>query len=372
MMSTRFHSVATMLFLVLPMSAFGFVTPATLSPSCRRDCSVSLYRDYDAERWQQHKSAKRYVSAFSSTGLATNFGAVVTVAVTVASLDLLGLAKLRISAVPLVATSPLLALLLVARMNAAYARWWEARTIWSQIKNRVRDLNRQGNSYWKSGGDRFAGLAVAFAYSLKSHLRGGAEPEELQSNLTAVVGRTQSEAIMREEHRPHAVTKAMTKALGLARLSPQLQARVDQGISDLLDHVGNCERILNTPIPRAYSFFTAKALSAWMLFLPSALLGVGYGFWQVVLGTTMTAALLLGIDQVGRQIENPFSVLPLDEVCRGLRGEFERIVLDSKQQNTKDLRLLLKGKKTGGGDDESYFPTLYDKPVDTRPSYLTH
>lgn len=333
---------------------------------------------YEQDLWRQHRSSTRYLRAVLSSlnsgltrGVASNIANAAAIAFVVASLDLMGFVKLRISPLPLLLISPALALLLIIRTNVAYVRWWEARTTWSAVKSRIRDLNRQGTSIptWKQGGQRFAALAVAFAYSLKVHLRGLAkakdeyadEHDALRANLTALVGRTMADTIMSKDHRPHAVTRQMTKLLGEADLSPQLQARVDQGISELVDRIGQCERLVaNTPI--TLSRLSVRMVYAWVLFLPSALLGVGFGWWQVMFGSTLTAFLLFGIDRVGSQLQEPFSVLPLDDLCRELRGEYERMVVEGKQTVRKVGQIA--GKP-------SYFPGYdHTAALSTQPPYL--
>lgn len=277
--------------------------------------------------------------------LAVDVAAVLVTAFVVAGVDLLGLLKLRMSAIPLMLTFPALALLLTFRTNAAYSRWREARSIWSGLTNKVRVLHRQGTSTptWERGAYRFSALAVAFAYTLNVHLRditrgkaaciAAGEHEELRADLSALLGRTDADGIMQSEHRPQAVTKAMTKVLGEANLEPSLQARVDEGISELLDDLGLCERIAKTPIPHFYTRLTAGSLCAWLLFLPSALLSFGFGFKQVLLGSTMLSATLLAIDEFGVQTEEPFSTLPTAEMCDNLRGEYERAI-QSKMYST--------------------------------------
>lgn len=297
---------------------------------------------YDEPKWQHRMSLTRYFRTTLSSlrlgvvrGLAVDLAMVLATALVVAGLDLLGFLKLRMSPLPLSLTSPVLALLLACRTNAAYARWWEARSIWGGLINRVRDLNRQGTAMnWEKGGYKFAALAVAFSYTLKVHLRDmacgkeatAAEHEELRADLTALLGRADADAILAQDHRPHAVTKAMTSVLGGANLEPSIQARVDEGISELLDYVGLCERIVKTPIPVLYTRLTACSLCAWLLFLPSALLGIGFGFWHTVFGSAITASVLLAIDEIGVQIEEPFSTLPLAAICDGLRSEYDRAI----------------------------------------------
>ena len=72
---------------------------------------------------------------------------------------------------------------------------------------------------------------------------------------------------------------------------------------------GGCERILSTPMPLSYTRFTGRALMIWLMALPLALcplLG-----WATVPVIFAAAYLLIGIDECGVEIEEPFCILPL-------------------------------------------------------------
>lgn len=44
-----------------------------------------------------------------------------------------------------------LALFMGFRSNSAYARWWEARTLWGAITNNCRSFGRQAGTCWGTG-----------------------------------------------------------------------------------------------------------------------------------------------------------------------------------------------------------------------------
>lgn len=287
----------------------------------------------------------RYVrSALGSMkvgGYVTDLLAFSSAAVVVAGLDLMGFVKLKLSALPLTLTAPFLGMLLAFRTKSSLGRWMEGRSIWTGLVKDITDLNRKATAIreWESGRYKFSALGVAFAFVLKVHLREMAvgrsdeEREELRIQLEELVGRAEAEAILRAGHRPHAVANAMTRLLEQANLEPSLQARVDKGISKLLDYVGLCERLVKTPIPVVSTKLTERAVCAWLLFLPSALLGVGLGFAHTVLGTAISAAGLLAVDNLSVQIEEPFSVLPLNQICDNLRGDYDRILMNTVYSN---------------------------------------
>lgn len=83
--------------------------------------------------------------------------------------------------------------------------------------------------------------------------------------------------------------------------------------------MGACENIFATPMPVAYSKQTTTFLFLWLFFLPWGLgkpLGVGVVFAQQLL-----SFFLLGIEDIGIQIEQPFDVLPLKKIVGKIANE---------------------------------------------------
>lgn len=96
----------------------------------------------------------------------------------------------------------------------------------------------------------------------------------------------------------------------------------------MMDAYGGCERVLQTPLPLAYSIAISQITWLYVLILPFQLypkLG-----WVTIPGTVFAAYIILGIDAIGHEIENPFgrdvNDLDLDRYCAGLQMDMNVLV----------------------------------------------
>ncbi len=121
--------------------------------------------------------------------------------------------------------------------------------------------------------------------------------------------------------------------------------QLDRKRALLIDNFGGCERILNTPMPRAYSIKIRHFLVMFLLILPITLLHRFDCVWLVPIISMIVAYPLLSLDKLGVELENPFATtnlshLPLDEIaatrlsimfwgcCRpGRRARIERTLI---------------------------------------------
>ena len=95
--------------------------------------------------------------------------------------------------------------------------------------------------------------------------------------------------------------------------------QIDRERALLIDHIGGCERILKTPLPRVYSIKIRRFIFLFLLTLPFALVHRLNNDWLVPFITMFVAYPLLSLDQIGIELENPFasqalSHLPLDDI----------------------------------------------------------
>jgi len=105
---------------------------------------------------------------------------------------------------------------------------------------------------------------------------------------------------------------------------------MEHNITRLVDDLGACENIFATPIPLGYTKHTARFLLLWLLLLPLALESqLGFG---VVFAQQLLAIGLLGVEDVGIQIEEPFAVLPLKRITAKVAIEAQAV-----RSNTEDL-----------------------------------
>ena len=113
--------------------------------------------------------------------------------------------------------------------------------------------------------------------------------------------------------------------------------QVDRERALLIDHIGACERIAKTPLPRAYSINIRRFIVVFLLMLPFSLLHLLDSDWLVPFITMLVAYPLLSLDQIGVELENPFSTsnlshLPLDDIS----ATIERNVLAALQMKQAD------------------------------------
>lgn len=227
---------------------------------------------------------------------------------------------------PVQFTAAFLALLLVLRTNSGYERWWEARKLWGGIVNQSRNLAIAGLAYgpqdpeWR---ERFVRWTAAFSHVARRTLRGEREVPELLPLLrdAGAVERT-----ARAQHMPSFVAQVLAGLLreavehgGMDRVA---LIAVDHERTQLIDHVGGCERILRTPMPRVHTSKLRRFIVLYLLALPIAAVGT---WWLPGLVTVLVAYPLLAIDQIAVELENPFSQgnlnhLPLDTFCDTIQG----------------------------------------------------
>lgn len=221
-----------------------------------------------------------------------------------------------------------LGLLLIVRTNAGYDRWWEARKLWGGIVNQSRNLVIGALSYgpgdpgWR---ERFVRWAAVFPHIARCSLRG----EPPSPEVVALVGQGDADQIAASNHMPSFVAlklggllQGACDHLGMDRFACM---QVDKERASLIDHIGACERILKTPLPLVYAIKIRRFIALFLLMLPFALLHRIEGLWLIPFITMLVAYPLISLDQIGIELQNPFSRanlshLPLDGITATIEG----------------------------------------------------
>lgn len=239
-----------------------------------------------------------------------------------------------------------LGLLLVLRTNAGYDRWWEGRRLWGGIVNQSRNLAISGLTYgpddpaWRK---RFVELATAFPHIARANLRG----EQPGPELLRLLGVDQLPDYERPRYYPGFVALRLAELLKLACERGQLDRwafmQIDTQRASLIDHIGGCERILKTPLAKAYAIKVRRFILLFLLILPSALLHRMESEFLVPLVTMLVAYPLLSLDQIGVELQNPFSKqnlshLPLDDIAQTIEGNLNEF-LGHRERSTKPTEL---------------------------------
>jgi len=222
----------------------------------------------------------------------------------------------------------LLGLLLVLRTNAGYDRWWEARKLWGGIVNQSRNLAISALAYgpkdqtWR---EQFVHWAAAFPHAARQSLRRESAAEE----FVHLIGATNAKDVAQSQHMPSRVAFRLAEQLEHATTVGSMSSfaflQIDRERALLIDHIGACERILKTPIPLVYSIKIRRFIFLFLVSLPFALLHrIGADLWVPII-TMMIAYPLISLDQIGIELQNPFSQrnlshLPLGAICETIEA----------------------------------------------------
>ncbi|KAL3902967.1 MAG: hypothetical protein SGPRY_011858, partial [Prymnesium sp.] len=147
--------------------------------------------------------------------------------------------------------------------------------------------------------------------------------EVLRSDLDEMVKtghmrREVADACLASTNRPLFCLNAMTAVVREAGLEPWHHQRMDATISTLVDLTGANERIFKSPVPLVYTRHLARFLTVFLCLLPFGLWPDMGSSWNRILtipATTAISFFLFGIEEIGIQIEEPFSLLPIEDFC---------------------------------------------------------
>jgi predicted membrane chloride channel (bestrophin family) len=245
---------------------------------------------------------------------------------------------------------PALSLLLTFRANQAYSRWNEARTLWGGVINNCRNVVRQanlfmpGDSKHKELKDQMAANTAGFCKALRNFLRGPEDDETFRSELqemadAGLIPAHQVDRCMAAKNRPMFMLNAISDSLSRADIGTIEKQAIDRSIGILVDLTGACERIFKSPIPLVLTRHTNRFLSLFLLLLPFGLIKADTT-WNHILTIPMTdviAFFLVGIEELGIQLEEPFSVLPLEAFCDGAISATLGELLDQTENRVFDF-----------------------------------
>jgi putative membrane protein len=318
---------------------------------------------YTHDEWVAHRSSDRFVKNLISIGssgvyknLAREAMATTGIALFVWSWNLLAggytdleglqhdpLIQAQLIGLPLVPftlSSPSLGLLLVFRTTSSYKRWDEARKNWGMNINHTRDLNRMGVAFYDSNGitaeERTADLqrlslcTWAFVRAMKRHLSPEWEDEEdFKKELFEKLPEEQAKTIIAAAHRPNRALFDLSMAIENLPMHFTRKNEIQAAVTIFEDNLGSCERLLTSPIPLVYTRHTARFLAGWLLLLPFALwepFGTSWNHISMLPTTAIISVFLFGIEELATQLEEPFSILPMQAFCDKIGNSCNEIV----------------------------------------------
>lgn len=220
-----------------------------------------------------------------------------------------------------------MSLLLIFRTNTAYDRWWEGRRKWGELVNDSRNLSLKLASILKNEEDRdfFNRMISNFAFASKEHLRNGVDFNELNLNPD------EFDRLRSKQHVPLGITELMFSKINELKSSGTISELevlyVERNLNSLMDSLGGCERIKNTPIPFSYSLFIKKFIFVYVITLPLALVEQFSYFAALI--STFIFYVLVSLEVLAEEIEDPFGTdendLPTDQLCLKIKDSVEQV-----------------------------------------------
>ena len=249
--------------------------------------------------------------------------------------------NLSFSTIGLAVPGVVLGLLLVFRTNTAYERFWEARKLWGGQITTTRSIAQSicnviptlDESHAREK-QKITQLLIAFAVATKLHLRS----EPISQELANLLSLEQSELL--RQHSSHPPLTILGWIRGWIKQQFQRGLIEDRQTVYLLKMVdilnfnlGGYERILNTPMPLAYSLHLRHLIYLYCLIFPFQV--VDSLQWLTIPATCLVAFALFGIEEIGVEIQNPFGYdendLELDRYCEIIQNNVEEIVATTNE-----------------------------------------
>lgn len=253
--------------------------------------------------------------------------------------------KVTLTAIPFNLMGLALAIFLGFRNSASYDRFWEGRKLWGTLLNTNRNLARQIEAFVQpAAGDsaeraeaaairrRMALATLAFAHTLRHQLRDSDPGDDLRRLLPPeridAVGQRQNPAAVIL----HGIGEDLSACLRRGWIAPVLAQEVDRGLSQLVEVLGGCERIRNTPLPFSYSVLLHRTVYVYCYLLPFGLVDSIGALTPVVVG--VVAYTFFGLDAIGDEIEEPFGTtandLPLEALSYGIEISVREAIGDTE------------------------------------------
>jgi len=108
-------------------------------------------------------------------------------------------------------------------------------------------------------------------------------------------------------------------------LPSHLHRKMEEDMRDLDLVVGGCERLFSSPVPPTMSRHVVRCLLLWLATMPFVLVGtmrpLAIAGWVSLVGY-----IFVGIEEVGVQVEQPFEIIPMTQLCNIIMANLEEAI----------------------------------------------
>jgi ion channel-forming bestrophin family protein len=210
----------------------------------------------------------------------------------------------------------ILGLLLVFRTNTAYDRFWEGRKLWGTISGTSRSIARvigANSNLTKETKIDLTNNIYNFAKLSKDKFLSELDMGQLTKDQKIMASPNLYE-LQLLQNKLHTLSQK-------GQISELSTIDITNKLDKLTSAIGGCERIISTPIPLAYSIHIKQLMLLYCFTVPFQFVGQT-GWWTPVL-TLVICAALMGIEEIGLEIENPFGKdrndIDITKIVAGIR-----------------------------------------------------
>ena len=218
--------------------------------------------------------------------------------------------------VPLSLQGTAIGLMLVFRTNSAYVRLDEAREQWGKLLMLMREIAIKASiSLPISVACKVCRYLCAFSWSLRDKLRDGDNRDDV---LALLLSKKEAAWVKTQRSRPLAIQNLLRRLFFAEYDAGQLDANVHNSLDRNLEHIDgvveSCERLFGSPIPPNMARHGLRSLTIWIMAMPFVMLK-SMSPLVSALWTAATAYIFFGVEELGCQVEQPFQIMPLWQLC---------------------------------------------------------
>ena len=204
------------------------------------------------------------------------------------------------------------ALLLTLRTNRALDRLLEARQAWGVLIKSSTSLASLVATHVMPRDSYVALLVARYAAILGWSFKGFFMREDDRSVIALALPETEARWLGQSPlDTPTSIVLRIRTLVASLDLPTSQGMTIDARLAEIEGSLGVCKRILGSPIPPTFSRHMSRALFLYLTLLPMGLVGAGVPPKAVILSSALIAYVLVGIDEIGIEIEHPFRLLPL-------------------------------------------------------------
>ncbi len=218
----------------------------------------------------------------------------------------------------------IMGLTLVFRTKSYYERWWEGRKLWGALINESRTM--ASNFYALLNDDYenrhyLAAQITNFAYALEGHLR-----DKMNFHYFDDCGdKNYIEKLKKAKHIPHLIATnifvKMEELFKQGKFNDVDKINIKEQIEQMINIMGACERIKNSPIPFSHVSFIKSFILLYSMLLPLGMVDTFH--YYTIPAVFLISYALAGVEIISEEIEQPFGTdandLPLLHIANVIK-----------------------------------------------------